>query len=197
MGKANSWFYILILAVNIVLLILFIKPKPEAKIEYKDTSPTDEVLFYDNAIRYSWSNMPMINDSIYFYQVMGEKRVKAKSIAKTPSLVLRISDRNCGMCIDTIFNSIRELKLNTFNNFFVVASIDTVSRYWPNRFKAQHLNYFLAPYECLNNEIEKQTIPYFFILEGDNISNVFVPEKSFRSLTDEYLKTMRDNFLTQ
>lgn len=115
-------------------------------------------------------------------------------VADGPILVLRIKEGQCQSCV--IFSM---LKLETFFresplNIVVLANYhDLNSLKIANRV----MNRNKTPFYNVRDfgVLDELNAPYFFILEKDlSITNVFVPEKAFPDVTNQYFDAIKYNF---
>lgn len=105
---------------------------------------------------------------------------------------LRISERHCGLCIESEIDQLKQLQsmvqkgrvgvLATFNN-------KRSLRLLTNGLDSLNIPVFLVKEGVIELPIEEVVSPYYFCLRNDFITNqMFLPMKKFPALTESYFR---------
>lgn len=114
--------------------------------------------------------------------------------SSTPILVFRFKETNCRLCIDNELEMMNKCLSNFDKHCIILGSFGkNVKLKNFMRIKKIETLSFEVPYDCLKNwNVEQYEAPYYFILHPNlRVSNFFIPEKAFPSLTEQYLKGVK------
>lgn len=143
---------------------------------------------------YQFSGMKLENMKII--DTAGNAVTVKEMVRKAPVLVLRYHEGNCQECV--VFGL---SKMNSFSKGKKIQSV-VLPRYnemYPFKMSNQKLNSHSLPfYNCQEDFLlDNQNTPYFFILDTDlNVNAIFIPDKVYPKVTDQYLETIYDRFFT-
>jgi hypothetical protein len=121
--------------------------------------------------------------------------LKWEALLNTPKLVLRYDERHCDECLLNVFEKLDSHNLLNTNLLVLATHRDQKSL---KIFKSTHrinIPIYRIPRESLEIPIEQNNTIYLFIMDKDKyVKLLFVPEKFYPSLIDEYLNIINDRF---
>lgn len=122
----------------------------------------------------------------------GIKIIELKSVVESckPKLVYRYSALNCTACIDFGTTKLE----NYFKDYNSNSDVVVVVSDFPSNYKARSVNFFNIEKSMLGLSIERANLPFYFLLCGNNIRHVFIPDKNFPEYTDAYLKEIKKRY---
>lgn len=109
---------------------------------------------------------------------------------KSKKIVFRYSELHCDACVDVQIKSLKKYKEKIGStNILILADYDNIK----NLILFKRLNSIKLPVyklsEKLNIELEKQNVPYFFVLDTNFVAkDFFIPIKEIENYTDNYLE---------
>jgi len=113
---------------------------------------------------------------------------------KSQLAVLRISDQNCSLCVETELEEIEKLQqVLPEHRVVVLASFENKRglKILTEGLKKIGTPIFSVRFDKVHLPIEEANIPYYFVLNRDwTVSNIFIPKRSFPDLTNTYFSVL-------
>lgn len=114
-----------------------------------------------------------------------------------PKFILRITEENCSVCLDSIITRI-EKRPGIIENMMIITSEDkqrNLKAYRNSLTDFLEFNRTINPNGFTNLDIEKYQIPYCFILKPPGIvSHIYIPDKLALDFFEEYLSLIEYKF---
>lgn len=165
-----------------------------------DKSKADLLIFEYNFSRERENNNLELDGNIELIDIEG-KTVLAKDVFNTNSLVLRISELNCGECVDAEIKALLDNKDKIKKDVVLIAYYqnprDLFVFYKEFQKKGlTNIKMYLAPEKGLAISIDKLNMPYYFCVDSNLImTNFFIPQKEKPKLSQVYLNHTFKKFL--
>lgn len=170
----------------------------------KKDSLSNDAIFYRQLLHVLANNASietqnedlLLNEHITLHSETGYD-ISWKDLTTKTKIVFYFSENNCDACVLKIFEQLSNQNMLD-NNLLVVAAYkkDKLLKLFK---KTNHIN--TPVYRIISGNlglpIEQKDIPFLFIMDNDRTSKLlFIPEKSYPTLTDEYLKTVKKRFFS-
>ena len=131
------------------------------------------------------SNMELENEK-------GSKMLLSQLSEQKQKLVFKFSYLNCNVCVDSGLVYIKKFAMKYGQNSVLVISSRGTPRttaHLKSNFKIENI------FNSEDSSFEKLDFPYFFILDRNfHAKNIFIPNKYFPELTNEYIETIDSLF---
>ncbi len=109
-----------------------------------------------------------------------------------PILVMRYSAFNCSSCVTFCADKLSEMFEDYKNN----GNLLLVQSDFPANSKTLYGNSIDLGKSKLELPLEKSNLPYFFLLTGNRVDHVFVPDDRFPEYTDTYLNEIKARYFS-
>lgn len=143
--------------------------------------------------RFKYEQCNIGNSTIYLgsdYKTL----IPVQSITDQPKLVIGLNQNMCRPCVEEVFASIKEIFPNFESNPDIICIADIEQRFKDNYYGKKVVS-FREKEDYPLYEIE--AMPYFFILDKDLCAKLlFITDKTSPELTKEYLKIIKERYMT-
>lgn len=128
-----------------------------------------------------------LNDCILYSYTGNQITYLHEIVEKSHVLVLRFSETNCNICIDTeVENLLKFSKKVDSVNIVLIGSYSNERARWMRKSKFKIFN---LRDQVLGLPLDDQNVPYYFILDEDlSAKSVFIPFKELPGLTEKYFE---------
>ncbi|MCS2892185.1 hypothetical protein NXY11_13485 [Parabacteroides faecis] len=143
--------------------------------------------------RFKYEQCSIGNSTIYLGSD-NETLIPVQSITNRPKLVIGLNHNMCRPCVEGVFTDIKEVFPDFASNPDIICIADIERRfkddYYGKRVVSFHQKEDYPLYEI-------ETMPYFFILDKDLCAKLlFITDKTSPELTKEYLKIIKERYIT-
>lgn len=143
--------------------------------------------------RFKYEQCNIGNSTIYLgsdYKIL----TPVQSITDQPKLVIGLNQNMCRPCVEEVFASIKEIFPDFESNPDIICIADIEQRFKDNYYGKKVVS-FREKEDYPLYEIE--AMPYFFILDKDLCAKLlFITDKTSPELTKEYLKIIKERYMT-
>jgi hypothetical protein len=186
-----------------IYLVVSLKKTVKEKEEYIKSNSDSQFymnvnykILEDQTIQYN-NEATVISENIILEDEKG-KKIPLKGIYKNKTiLVLRYSELNCQECVNKQVKALKDFAKEVGeDNILLIASYrERRNLYLFKRMNQIHFNVYNIKEDGLGMNLEKLSIPYFFVLDHNNIASlVFIPTKEFESLLKSYLSVIKNRY---
>lgn len=139
------------------------------------------ISFRNNEIALNNSRVYFGNDTTSTFHIFNKLHGKY--------LVFRFSGDACNACIDFVIERIKRVfKDYSINERIILIGSNINPRVKDGYYQKKILSFYETDFGL---ELEKFGIPFLFIIDKEQISKmIFIPDKSFPEITDEYLNNI-------
>lgn len=192
LSSSNIYSYIQFQKTNEVITILYrLKTESDSKLGYLGAS--EEYRTYEMLL-----NGTRVYADLKVFDMKRRER-KICDVLSDNTLILRYSEMNCDVCVDSIVKTLNIYKDSIGLSNIVLLTTSQNSSY-TKRFKKINSIAFSINYmgEELDSILVDIGMPYMFVYSSKNerISNVYVPQKENSQLTNEYLHSIMIKYFT-
>jgi hypothetical protein len=201
--KRSDWLLAGILLINVFIFLYFLwlqKSKAEKDIKASpafaqtdESQPESDYLFHQLASRnqYSWKDNGRVISLLHGNRYAVMKSLDSlKKVGK--SLFFRFSSYTCTGCQDSLLQLLHANQVLWKDDIVLLLSFarDREMQEWMNEHGLEYESLNLKE-AVFNLEAENAGAPYFFRMNGREVSDVFVPLKSVAELSRQYVEIMR------
>lgn len=204
MRKIKYIIIILLFVLNGFLIIKisnFSKVSNDISIVLKDIKK-ELLTFEQNIFEENQNENLKLREDIKLTNINGNI-VLTKDIFKKHTLVLRYSESNCDDCIKAEFSTILKNKELFVNDICLIAHYrnkrDLFVFYKDFQNKGlKNIKMYLLPDKGLDIPADNLNMPYYFCIDSTlRITNVFIPQKDKPKLSESYLLSTSNNFMSK
>lgn len=185
-----------ILLINIVMLILIIFQVFFKDIyyqdKYNDERNNDKLEYLNmysyNSILQSIENVNADIDETTYHWIQSKLNPSEMNFDK-PILVFKYSIHSCTSCVDIVFDTMESTlgsELNDVKQMFFLVSDSNPT------LKGKILQTVNLGTKKLGIPMEREEIPFLFILDKGKIKNIFIPDANLPEYTKFYLKVVKE-----
>jgi hypothetical protein len=183
---------IALLAILGILVFVFFRISPKSQATKNDENNIESMYFQNNEINGLINNDIKVSDDIILLNSDGNIRdIKLSELP--PTLVFRFSEISCNHCVDYVFDKIKQ----HFRNYEINPNVlIIVSESRQNAAQKKKNILYLQSSNTLGLPVEKNHIPFLFLLDKGKVTHFFIPESAFDKYTEIYFKSLKKRYFS-